>query len=141
MAAQQRLLLNDSFSLRKIAKRCEFLRADRVYLNGAMKSPKHDLALIVADVADLKAQLSDVNAALATLVTAKDGERASFTLEEFRHRHKLSESQYHKLRREGRGPRLMSTGDVGVRVSIQADKEWVAEREAEAVSSQKGNPG
>ena len=91
------------------------------------------IATVAADIAAMKGQLGGVIASLAGLVNAaNEGARGSFTLEEFRKRHALSESQYHKLRREGRGPRLMSTGDVGVRISREADKDWVLAREAEA---------
>jgi hypothetical protein len=99
-----------------------------------MRSNKQ-MATVAVDIAALRQQLGGVIASLAALVNAaNEGERGSFTLEEFRKRHKLSESQYHKLRREGRGPRLMSTGDVGVRISREADKDWVAAREAEAAA-------
>ena len=97
-----------------------------------MRSAKQNLT---TDIAALKEQLSSVITMLATLVSApSEGERGSFTSKEFQKRHKLSESQYHKLRREGRGPRTMSTGDVGVRISSEADKDWVAAREAEAAA-------
>jgi hypothetical protein len=59
-------------------------------------------------------------------------ERASFTIEEWCERHDISVSQYYKLSRSGRGPRTMSTGDVGVRISREADADWIKSREREA---------
>ena len=80
-----------------------------------MRRPKQNIA---ADVAALKEQLNSVIATLAAPANAAGGkERSSWTLREFQHRHNLSESQYHKLRREGRAPRTMRTGAVGVRIS------------------------
>ena len=93
-----------------------------------MRSAKQDSA---ADIAALKGQLSELLAVLLALANAaRECEVGSYTLERFRTRHKLSESQYHKLRRQGRGPRVMDVG--GVRVSREADRDWIAERETEA---------
>jgi hypothetical protein len=95
-----------------------------------MCSAKQNLA---ADIAVLKGQLAEVLAVLLALANAvRESEVGSYTLEQFRTRHKLSESQYHKLRRQGRGPRVMSVGDYGQRISLQADLDWTVEREAEA---------
>ena len=63
---------------------------------------------------------------------AREGEAASFKLKKFLARNDLSESQYHKLRRQGRGPRVMSVGSCGVRISRQAERDWIAARETEA---------
>jgi len=95
-----------------------------------MRSARQDFA---AEIAALKGQLSDVLAVLLALADAvRESEVGSYTLEQFRARHRLSESQYHKLRRQGRGPRVMSVGDCGVRISRQADLDWTAARESEA---------
>src|SRR6516162_71677 len=92
-----------------------------------MRSAKENFA---ADIAALKGQLSDV---LAVLVSAaRESEAASFKLKKFLARNDLSESQYHKLRRQGRGPRVMSVGSCGVRISRQAERDWIAARETEA---------
>ncbi len=94
-----------------------------------MRSAKQTLA---ADIAVLRRQLSDVLAALVMLAkAASEGERGSFTLKEFQRRHNLSESQFFKLCREGHGPRLMRVGSVGKRVRREADRDWIAAREAE----------
>jgi hypothetical protein len=87
-------------------------------------------AQLVADIHDLKAQLGLVLQALARIAEA--GDRSSYTIIEWRGRHNLSEAQYHKLRRQGRGPRTMQTGDIGQRISVEADRDWIAEREREA---------
>ena len=95
-----------------------------------MRSAKQNFA---ADIAALKGQLSDVLAMLELLVNAaREGEAASFTVKKFLARNDLSESQYHKLRRQGRGPRVMSVGSCGVRISRQAERDWIAAREQEA---------
>jgi hypothetical protein len=91
-----------------------------------------------ADIAALRTQLSDVLATLASLAnTARESDTASFTLKKFLARNQLSESQYHKLRRQGRGPRLMSVGSCGVRISRQAELDWIAAREQEAEAAAK----
>jgi hypothetical protein len=85
------------------------------------------------DIAALHAELLNVAASLASLAKlASAGERGSYSRKEFCDRHDLSESQFHKLCRLGKGPRLMKTGSAGVRISVQADLDWVAEREREA---------
>ena len=97
-----------------------------------MRSAKQNFA---ADFAALKGQLSEVLATLVMLAkAASEGERGSFTLKEFQRRHNLSESQFFKLCREGRGPRLMRVGSVGKRVSREADRDWIAAREQGAAA-------
>jgi hypothetical protein len=91
---------------------------------------------LAADIAEVKALLTTMVEALGVLSKAiTEPEPASFTIAEFRKRHRLSESQYHKLKREGRGPRTMATGSVGVRISREADAAWVREREEEAAEA------
>jgi hypothetical protein len=68
------------------------------------------------DFSDLKTQLAAVVEAVARIADHKD-DAASFSIPEFCRRHRMSESQYHKLQREGRGPRVMTTGSMGVRIS------------------------
>jgi hypothetical protein len=100
-----------------------------------MRSHKQNFA---ADIATLREQLSDVLATLARLANAaREGETASFTLKMFLTRNQLSESQYHKLRRQGRGPRVMSVGSCGVRISREAERDWIAAREIEAEAAAK----
>jgi hypothetical protein len=95
-----------------------------------MRSAKENFA---ADIAALKGQLSDVLAVLVVLASAaRESEAASFKLKKFLARNDLSESQYHKLRRQKRGPRVMSVGSCGVRISRQAELDWIAARETEA---------
>jgi hypothetical protein len=95
-----------------------------------MRSAKQDFAV---EIASLKGQLSDALATLAALANAaRESGAASFTLKKFLARNQLSESQYHKLRRQGRGPRVMSVGTCGVRISRQAELDWIAARETEA---------
>jgi hypothetical protein len=95
-----------------------------------MRSAKQTLA---ADIAALRDELHRVLQMLALLVNAaREGEAASFKLKKFLERNDLSESQYHKLRRQGRGPRVMSVGSCGVRISRQAELDWIAAREIEA---------
>jgi hypothetical protein len=95
-----------------------------------MRSAKQNF---VADIAALKGQLSAVLAMLVALANAaRETEAASFTLKKFLARNQLSESQYHKLRRQGRGPRVMSVGSCGVRISREAERDWIVMRETEA---------
>jgi hypothetical protein len=96
-----------------------------------MRSPKQNVA--VPDIAELHNELHRVVQMLAPLVnTVSDGAAASFKLKKFLARNQLSESQYHKLRRQGRGPRVMSVGSCGVRISRQAELDWIAARETDA---------
>ena len=96
-----------------------------------MRSVKQNIA--TPDIAELRDELHRVGEMLAFLVNAaREGEAGSYTLKQFLARHKLSESQYHKLRRTGRGPCTMRTGSVGVRISRQAELDWIAAREQEA---------
>jgi hypothetical protein len=96
-----------------------------------MRSVKQNIA--APDIAELRDELRRVGEMLAFLVNAaSEGEAGSYTLKQFLARHRLPESQYHKLRRTGRGPRTMRTGSVGVRISHQAELDWIAEREPEA---------
>jgi hypothetical protein len=98
-----------------------------------MKSRAQNLA---DDIAALREQLVSVVDSLAMLARAAGAvERSSYTVKEFLARNDLSESQFHKLRREGRGPRVMKTGSVGVRISAEAERDWKAEREAEAAAA------
>jgi hypothetical protein len=95
-----------------------------------MRSAKQTLA---ADIAALRDELRHVVQMLELLVcAAREGEAASFKVKKFLTRNDLSESQYHKLRRQGRGPRVMSVGSCGVRISRQAELDWIAAREQEA---------
>jgi hypothetical protein len=96
-----------------------------------MRSPKQNIA--VPDIAELRDELRRVVQMLEQLVcAAREGEAASFKLKKFLARNDLSQSQYHKLRREGRGPRVMSVGDCAVRISRHAERDWIAARETEA---------
>jgi hypothetical protein len=97
-----------------------------------MRSAKQTLA---ADIAALRDELRRVVQMFALLV--REGEAASFKLKKFLERNDLSESQYHKLRRQGRGPRVMSVGSCGVRISRQAERDWIAAREIEAEAAAK----
>jgi hypothetical protein len=67
-------------------------------------------------------------------------ERSSFTLEEFRLRHNLSQTALFKLLRTGRGPRLMLIGSIGKRVSRQSETDWIRDREREAEAVKQSAP-
>ena len=95
-----------------------------------MRSAKQNVA---SEIAALKEQLASVVATLVALANAAAvGERGSYSIKEFLARNQLSESQYYKLRRQGRGPRVMSVGACGVRISRQAELDWIAARETDA---------
>jgi hypothetical protein len=83
---------------------------------------------------ELKADLTAISEAISRLSDRE--EAGSFSLSEFCRRHRFSEAQYHKLKRAGRGPRTMVTGDAGVRISREAEADWILERERDA----KANP-
>src|SRR5258708_37281463 len=83
------------------------------------------------DFAELKTQLAAVIEAMSRLANDKD-DAASFSIPEFCKRHRFSEAQYHKLKREGRGPRVMTTGSTGVRISRAPEEDWIRAREDEA---------
>jgi hypothetical protein len=88
-----------------------------------MRSPKQNIT--VPDIAELRDELRRVVQIFALLANAaRESEAGSYALKQFRARHKLSESQYHKLRRQGRGPRVMSVGSCGVRISREAERDW-----------------
>ena len=88
------------------------------------------------DIAELRDELRRVTAMLSAM-TNPDGEdgQGSYTIKQFLRRHRLSESQFHKLRREGRGPRTMRTGSVGLRMSREAERDWILAREREAAEA------
>jgi peptidoglycan hydrolase CwlO-like protein len=88
---------------------------------------------LTADLADLQAQIARLTEAVESLdKKLSEPPRASYTFAEIQKRHKLSESQFFKLLREGHGPAVMSTGDVGKRVSAEAEADWIADREEAA---------
>ncbi len=60
----------------------------------------------------------------------------SLTIEEWCKRHGLCRSTFYNLQKAGKAPRLMKVGAV-VRISEEADRDWVHAREAEAASSRK----
>jgi hypothetical protein len=85
-----------------------------------------------ADIAALQNQLATVAQTLATLADrVQEPVAESFTIKEFCARHSLSESAFFKLQREGRGPAVMSIGSVGKRISRDAERAWISERERE----------
>jgi hypothetical protein len=91
--------------------------------------PKHPLA---AEIAELKDQLTSVATTLTALADrVQEPPAESFTIRQFCARHSLSESAFHKLQREGRGPAVMSIGSVGKRIGREAERAWGAAREAE----------
>jgi hypothetical protein len=92
---------------------------------------------ITDDLAELRAQVGAVSevvnkiAEQLRLAANRDEPPAMFTIKQFCKRNAISERQYFKLQREGRGPRTMSTGTVSLRISRQAEIDWIADREAE----------
>lgn len=54
----------------------------------------------------------------------------SYTIDEFCQRQRFSRSLYYKLERAGKGPRKMQLLGC-VRISEDAEREWVKAREAE----------
>jgi hypothetical protein len=50
-------------------------------------------------------------------------EQQSFTIQQFCVRNAISLSTFHKLRKAGRAPKLMSLG-AAIRISIEAERDW-----------------
>jgi hypothetical protein len=61
---------------------------------------------------------------------SRGGRRSSFTISEWCDLHDLSRGTYYKLRRVGKAPKCFNIG-TAVRITPEADAEWVAAREAE----------
>src|SRR5688572_3962312 len=58
--------------------------------------------------------------------------RQAFSIGEFCQRNGISLHLYHKLRLQGRGPRVMALGRA-IRISIEAEQAWRHEREVPAL--------
>jgi len=65
-------------------------------------------------------------------------EAAAFTINEFCQRFRVSRSALYALWRAGRGPKIFRIGR-SARISTDAAKEWVAEREAATVQTVTGD--
>jgi hypothetical protein len=55
-------------------------------------------------------------------------ELQAFSIPHFCLRNGISISTYHKLKKEGRGPREMCLGSA-IRISVEAERDWRKERE------------
>jgi hypothetical protein len=55
-------------------------------------------------------------------------EPQAFTIAEFCVRNSIGLSTFHKLKNQGRGPRMMFLGRA-IRIGIEAERDWRAERE------------
>jgi hypothetical protein len=51
-------------------------------------------------------------------------DQVSFTIPEIRERNKISQSFYHKLKNEGRGPTEMRLSPLMIRVTAEAERAW-----------------
>jgi hypothetical protein len=60
-------------------------------------------------------------------------EQQAFTISEFCARNRISLTTFHKLRKEGRAPRLMRFGHTA-RISIEAERDWRVAEEERALS-------
>jgi hypothetical protein len=79
------------------------------------------------DLETLAARLAELEARLGAQ------ERAAYTVKEFSRLHAISVSTYHKLQKEGRGPRVMWPG-AQARISKEAAAEWRKKMASEAMS-------
>jgi predicted DNA-binding transcriptional regulator AlpA len=59
---------------------------------------------------------------------------ASKTIDEWCRSHRLSRSTFYNLKKIGKAPRTINIG-TAVRITDEADKEWSAAREAEALDT------
>jgi predicted DNA-binding transcriptional regulator AlpA len=57
-----------------------------------------------------------------------------FTIDEWCQKNRLSRSTFYKLKKAGKAPRLAKVLEA-VRITEEADKEWVKAREAEAMEA------
>jgi predicted DNA-binding transcriptional regulator AlpA len=57
-----------------------------------------------------------------------------FTIDEWCQKNRLSRSTFYKLKKVGKAPRLAKVLEA-VRITEEADKEWVKAREAEAMAA------
>jgi len=53
------------------------------------------------------------------------------TEEQFCFKHNMSARHLQRLKEQGRGPRMMLVGNKATRITPEADRDWVKEREAE----------
>jgi hypothetical protein len=65
---------------------------------------------------------------MASELVDQRAEQAAFTIHQFCARNTISLATFHKLARQGRGPRVMNLGRA-VRISSQAEADWQRERE------------
>jgi hypothetical protein len=87
----------------------------------------------IVSLTDIIAQLALVNTRLDALAKAiVDSSTTSRTIKQFCQRNNLSLRQFYSLQAEGRGPRMMSVGSTGKRISDEAERDWIAAREADA---------
>lgn len=61
----------------------------------------------------------------------------SYTKAEWCARRRVSHTQFYKLLKAGKGPRIHRTG-TRLHISSDADRDWVLEREAEAAARSEG---
>jgi hypothetical protein len=72
-------------------------------------------------------QSFDIAKFCSAIAEAITGQQA-FTITEFCARNEIGLSTFHKLKSQGRGPRIMYLGRA-VRIGIEAERDWRAERE------------
>jgi hypothetical protein len=98
---------------------------------GMRSTKSNPTSILLADIAALRVDLAALSKMVATLADKMETGRASYTQHEFQERHALSESQFHKLVKLGKGPRQMETGLASRRISRGAEAAWIEDREAE----------
>lgn len=64
-------------------------------------------------------------------------ERAAFTIDEWCEHRRIKRPTFYKMRRVGKGPKVHYALTKPL-ISVEADAEWLAEREAEATSGEIG---
>ena len=58
--------------------------------------------------------------------------RRDLTIPKFCRKHRIGRSTYYDLQARGLGPKLTRIGDRGVRISPEADQEWVEKMQVQA---------
>ena len=93
---------------------------------------------IAASIADVKTQIADLALIVASLKKSDaPDDLVSFSIERFCKRNGISKRQYFKMQRQGIGPHTLKIGGrKGIRISLEAERDWIREREAERATEQ-----
>jgi hypothetical protein len=83
------------------------------------------------EVSNLKRQVSRLVSLLAALSPGDPVGQSSFTIPQWCRKHHISRAHYYRLKKRRKAPRTMEADGL-VRITPEADRDWMLEREAEA---------